>query len=281
MKKHLLLVAGLLLALAAPSAAQQLTLQIQDGLVTLDASNVPPRQILAEWARVGGTKVVGAEKIVGSPVTLKLARMPERRALDIILANVAGYMAAERQAAGPAGASAYDRILILASSTAPAQAAAAPRGGANNANPGFAAVGTQRRVPPRPPDMPDTDVNEDVREALEQEQANANQNQPVFTFPSPPNAAPGGTGNAPVFMPLNNGGTSPFGAPQPGVAQPVITLQPNANGQPTIYNFVPNAVNGGTQPTTTGFGIVGSPTPGMVQQPPAPPPPPPGPRPPV
>jgi hypothetical protein len=56
---------------------------------------------------------------------------------------------------------------------------------------------------------------------------------------------------------------------QAGTANaPVITLTPNANGQPTIYNFVP-APNTTPPPVTTPFGVVGSPTPGMIQQPPA------------
>jgi hypothetical protein len=53
------------------------------------------------------------------------------------------------------------------------------------------------------------------------------------------------------------------------VAPPVLTLQPNANGQPTIYNFVPNS-DGTMQPQTpqpSGFTIIGSPTPGLIQQP--------------
>ena len=67
---------AVVLGLALPAAAQQLNLEIKDGRVTLDATGVPARQILAEWARVGGTKVVGAEKIVGGPLTLKLSGMP-------------------------------------------------------------------------------------------------------------------------------------------------------------------------------------------------------------
>ncbi len=278
--KRLLFAFGLLLAVAWPAHAQ-LSLQIQDGRVTLDAANVPARQILAEWARVGGTKVVGAEKIVGAPVTLKLVSMPERQALDIILGSVAGFMAAERQAASAPGASTYDRIFILATSSAPAQASGRPGAPAGNNN---LTAGTQRRVPPRPPNMPspaeaDAEV-EDAREAEQQDQANVagNQNQPVFTFPSPQ-----GSGNNPVFVPMNNANAPVFGSTQPGaVTAPVITLQPNANGQPTIYNFVPNA-DGSAPPQTapsTGFGVVGSPTPGMILQPPPPPPPPPGQRPP-
>ena len=266
-----------LLIVASPVAAQQLTLQIQDGKVTLDAVNVPARQILAEWARLGGTKVVGAEKIAGPPVTLKLAGTPERRALDIILGNVAGFMAAERQANAAPGASVYDRILILATSSAPAQAASGARPG--QANGPTATNGTQRRVPPRPPNLPSPGENDEnsAREAEEQEQANLqnNNNAPVFSFPGAQNGQ-----NPPVFVPVNQGNAGIFGgAAQPGMtAAPVITLQPNANGQPTMYNIVPNGqVPAGPQTTpSAGFGVVGAPAPGMIQQPQPPPTRPPG-----
>ena len=38
---------------ALPASAQQLTLQIQDGLVSMTATSVPVREVLAAWARVG------------------------------------------------------------------------------------------------------------------------------------------------------------------------------------------------------------------------------------
>ena len=97
--------------------AQQMTLQIDDGRVTLDAQNVPVRQILAEWARVGGAKIVNGEKVVGTPLTIQLQGMPERQALDIILRGVSGYMLAARQTG--VGVSAFDRIMILPTSAAP------------------------------------------------------------------------------------------------------------------------------------------------------------------
>lgn len=264
--KRLLFAFALVLAVAWPARAQQLSLLIQDGRVTLDATAVPARQILAEWARIGGTRVVGAEKIVGAPLTLKLVGMPERQALDIILSNVAGFMAAERQASATPGASTYDRILILATSTAPPPPAA-------NARPGQGgspadAVGTQRRVPPRPPNMPvPSDVDTDADREAEDQNANANANPPVFTFPAQPGAA---NPNNPVFVPMTSGNSPVFGSTQPGsVSPPVITLQPNANGQPTIYNFVPNA--DGSMPAqaapATGFGAITSPTPAMIPQP--------------
>src|SRR5262245_25725026 len=87
------------LALAAPASAQQLKMSFNQGLVSVDATQVPVRQILAEWAKLGGTKVVNGERVTGSPVTLKLVDVPEAQALEIILRNVAGYMAAPRAAA--------------------------------------------------------------------------------------------------------------------------------------------------------------------------------------
>ena len=105
--------------LLAPHAiAQQMKLEIHDGRVSLDVQNVPVRQILAEWARVGGSRVVNGDKVGGAPVTLQFNGIPERQALDILLRTVSGYMLAARQP-GSVGASAFDRILILPTSTGP------------------------------------------------------------------------------------------------------------------------------------------------------------------
>ena len=116
-------VAAAVLLLAASAEAQQMTLQIKDGRVDLEAHNIPVRQILAEWARVGGAKVVNGEKVIGAPVTLQLRNVPERQAIDTILRGVSGYMLAARPD-GTAGVSAFDRIMILATSAAPRNAPA-------------------------------------------------------------------------------------------------------------------------------------------------------------
>lgn len=253
-----LLFAAVFAFLVAPARAQQvLKLEIQNGRVSLEANAVPARQILAEWARIGGTKVVGAEKITGAPLTLKLVNMQERQALDIILRNVAGYMAAPRLASATPGASDYDRILILPTSTA----AASPTASAGNApfRPGAAPGsmnGTERRVPmPRPPGMRTIDAEPDEQQSEPEpdvaDNGIPNTGQPVFTFPQP--QMPGNQ----VFVPVAQGGV-------PG-STPQINLQPNPNGQPVIYNFVPQP--GVTAPPSTGFGVIGSPTPGVVQQP--------------
>jgi len=120
--------AALLCCAALAHAQAPLRLQISDGRVTLHAQNVPMRTILAEWARIGGTKIVNGDRVAGAPLTLDLEGVPERQALDIILRSVSGYALGMR-AADTQGASMYDRIMILPTSVAPRNptpAAAAP-----------------------------------------------------------------------------------------------------------------------------------------------------------
>jgi hypothetical protein len=253
----------LVLALSASASAQQLTLQFQDGRVTVDAAGVPVRTILSEWARLGGTKVVGSEKVSGAPLTLRLENVPEAQALEIILRNVAGYMAAPRRA-DSVGASTYDRILVLPTSSAPAATAASTRPGGANGN---AMNGTQRGVragvnaapqpteEPPPPDEADTGVN-----------------QPPFSFP-PPGQNPFQAAGQPT----------PFGTPvSPGAQPPVVQFGPGGFGgesqsqavtvnptpqQPTPFLQFPGMPTPGAAPGTGGFGIIGAPTPGVVTQP--------------
>ncbi|MEO8677555.1 MAG: hypothetical protein ABI665_00825, partial [Vicinamibacterales bacterium] len=93
-----LLTIALALAVAGSAEAQQLKIAFNEGHVSIDATSVPVRTILSEWSKLGGTKVVGAERVSGAPLTLKLVDVPESQALEIILRNVAGYMAAPRLA---------------------------------------------------------------------------------------------------------------------------------------------------------------------------------------
>ena len=85
--------------------------------MSLDAQDVTLRQILTEWARIGKTRIVNVERITGGPMTLKIDGMPEKQALDIILRAIPGYMALPRETL-LADASLYDRILIMATTTA-------------------------------------------------------------------------------------------------------------------------------------------------------------------
>lgn len=111
--------ATVVLMLLAPTtlAAQELTLLIRDGRAKLSARNVPASRILAEWARVGKTRVVNAERVMGPPLTLELEWVPERVALDTILRSASGYVAAPRPGGGAGIGSLFDRILIMPAST--------------------------------------------------------------------------------------------------------------------------------------------------------------------
>jgi hypothetical protein len=238
------------------------TLTFNEGRVTLDAPGVPVRTILSEWARLGGTKVVGAEKITGAPLTLRLENVPEAEALEVLLRSVAGYMAAPRRA-DSTGASAYDRILVMPTSTTVASApAAANRSGAANGN----MAGTQRGVRSGAGAPGQTD-----EQPSQQDEAEDAVNEPAFSFPqqNPFQAAQPGA----VAQP------GPFGTPiPPGSQAPVVQFGPPGTGQaisvnPTQEQMPVLQFPGAMTPppaNPNGFGIVGAPTPGMVVQPTAP-----------
>jgi hypothetical protein len=195
-------------------AQQPVALDMRDGLVTIKADNVPLRAILTEWARVGGTNVVGADRIVGAPVTIEMTNVPEHQVLEVLLRNTSGYMLATRPAGVP-GASAYNRILIMPPSTAPralpVQAVAPSRlalpddDNQDDGPPNVQRPGTPVRLPtvsgaPTPPPLPVPETPE-----------------PVVS----PGSAP-----AVIVTPSN-----PFGLPvgsssQPGVIVPVPQQQP-------------------------------------------------------
>lgn len=213
MKTSAFLAAAVVVCLLPARADAQVRLQIENGLVTLEAQNVSVRQILAEWARIGGARIVNGEKVAGAPVTLQLRAIPERQALDTILRGVSGYMLASRQTGVP-GVSGFDRILILPTSSAPR--AAAP---ANNAFPGG-------RPTPMPVQAPV--AVEPVEEIVEEEEANGlepdvdteeeggEQVQPQPGMNPRVQRRPG------MQNPMNVQG-QPFGAPSsfPGPPQPV------------------------------------------------------------
>src|SRR5438105_15734992 len=114
------IIMGLLLT-AAQAAAQppQVVLEFNGSLVTLHALNAPVSLVLAEWSRLGGTTVVNGDRLAGRTLTLELTDVPERRALDLVLRGVAGYLLAQR-ADGARGRSAFGRLVVLPTSSVPA-----------------------------------------------------------------------------------------------------------------------------------------------------------------
>ncbi len=113
---------------AAPAAADELELSIQEGRVTIRAEHVSVKTILAEWGRVGQTAIIDADGLVDKIVTLELVNVPEEQALRTLLRDAAGFLAAPR-AVVSGGSSRFDRILVLADSkSAPPRQPFARRG---------------------------------------------------------------------------------------------------------------------------------------------------------
>jgi hypothetical protein len=211
------LTASALFLLASGIArADELKLTIADGKVTLDADNVPLRAILAEWTRVGETQIVNAEKLTGAPITVHLANVPEAQALDIVLRSASGYMAAPRPA-GAAGASRYDRVIILASS----------RPTVTGPPPAFTNQ-QQPRFQPPPPMVPQPgDEADDDQEPSEEAPPTA---MPGFA-PQPGAMMPGQVApNAPGFQPATPATVQmpvPPGQVPPGqVTAPITSSRP-------------------------------------------------------
>jgi hypothetical protein len=115
---------GLVFLVTGSTALAQVQLNIRDGRVTLAAKDATVRQILAEWARVGQTRVINAERMTGGPITVELTDVPEEQALDLLLRNVSGYVAAPRPTA-VGTLSRYDRILVMPTAAAARQPLAA------------------------------------------------------------------------------------------------------------------------------------------------------------
>jgi hypothetical protein len=245
MRRALLLTVALSLATAWPAAAQNLKVDFHDGRVSVEATSVPVRTILTEWGKIGGTKIVGAERVSGAPITVKLINVTEAQALETILRSVAGYMAAPRNTG--AGASMYDRILVMATTSAPPPAAVNARPGPQPSN---AFNGTQRFVPPQR-QRPEQD------EPAEIEEPDENPPQPpVFTFPQPGNNGlvnqPGQFQGAPNIVSPNPNFPAPAPAPeQPkgpiGVSQPGMMVNPPPPQTTTPTTMIRPPGRGGNQ----------------------------------
>jgi hypothetical protein len=108
---------SVVMVLAAGSLAfADVQLSFRDGRVTIIARDATVGQILAEWARIGGTKMVNVERIPRAPLTIQLENVPESQALDVVLRTASGYIAASREVVVP-NISRFDRIIVLATSS--------------------------------------------------------------------------------------------------------------------------------------------------------------------
>lgn len=109
-------------AMAQTASARALELSFDNGLVTLVARGVTVPEIMGEWSRKGGSRIVNAEKLVGGPVNYEFHNVPETIVLQSVLRSAAGYIAAPRRPGGPDGASKLEQVMILATSRPSANA---------------------------------------------------------------------------------------------------------------------------------------------------------------
>jgi hypothetical protein len=196
------------LCLSGPvNARADVTVSLADGRATVVARNATLRQVLAEWARIGGTRIVNLERVAGAPDSFELRNVPEAKALAMLLRSVAGYIAAPRPATSR-GASIYDRILILPTSVA-----------------SMAPMGPLRAGPAPPPPVfepapdPSALANDDANETTTTTAA------PAFPGNGQEGATPGPPAGPPP--PMTTPGVTPY-APNPADPASALTGQPSA-----------------------------------------------------
>ena len=240
-----------------PAARAEVQLSIRNGRVTILAKDATVRQILAEWARVGKTRIINVERIPGGPITLELKDVPETEALDVLLRTLSGYLAAPRTALTAADASVFDSIVVM-----PTIAVAAPRTGAPASSP----------APFSPPPTfanqeEDQDPNAPGRPPGGAPQQPAAR-PPIFsTFPAPQNGN-ANTGARPTLPTVRPGQASqpPPTGEQP-LSQPFVPPVPQQApppAPPTSPGVIPNPAGGVSAP-----GMIAAPSqPGQPQRPP-------------
>jgi hypothetical protein len=189
-------------------AAGDLTLTLANGRATLIAQDVPLRQILDEWARVGNTTIINGDKLMGPPMTLQLVDRPEREVLDLLLRSASGYIAAPRGANLP-GASQFAKVMILPVSRGPVGMASTPPPTQFGRPPLPSSMVTQMPVPIAEDDDPVETPQVVMPPGM------GPQNQP----PNPFQAQPGQQ-------------QAPMTAPRPGILPAPPPGQPNPYGPP-------------------------------------------------
>jgi hypothetical protein len=219
--------AALMSGSASFAAAGDLKLTLSNGRVTLIAQDVPLRQILDEWSRVGKTTIVNGDKLMGPPLTLQLVDRPEREVLDLLLRSASGYIAAQR-AVSIADASVFDRVMILPVSRGPVGVAT------NTPSPFNNRPVTMQQMPMPMPD--------DDNPVVDQPQV-----IPPGVATSPvPGPLPG---SVPGAMQGPTGAQAPaLTAPRPGMLPAPPAGQPNPYGAPIVPGTMMPNVPGSVPP---------------------------------
>jgi len=236
---------GFALALPAPARAGDVKLTIRDGRVTLSARDASLRQILAEWERVGGTRVFNRDRTPGTLLTIELTDVVESQALATLMRSAAGYAAAERLDPST-GASRYSRIVVMPGEAAPwastasvAAAASGPSAGPG-AGPGggFGARGPGMRTPMQRRVLPDgrvvmsaSDDTEDTDTEMDQGPQGSQPGMPRPPFGGPSRSMQGQPGDEPTRVDAGDEQGTP--------AAPRYTPAPGPGASVTMPGMVP------------------------------------------
>ena len=171
---------------ASVAAAEELRIAIGSGRVTLIADDAALGDVLAAWARAGGTRFTGAGPIEAARVSLHLVDVDESQALGWLLQPAAGYVAVGRARSDP-DASRYERVEIHAAPVPPRPLAARDQpAGSETVRP--------ESEPEAPPALSEAQQRERLRQLLRPNHAGE-----AEAVPAPPPAS--GAGHRPPTTP--------------------------------------------------------------------------------
>ncbi len=234
---RLLLATAAMALMAVPATAQapSVSITFQNGYVSVNARNAPLRQILQEWARVGGTRIVNAERVTGAPITIELQNVPEQQAISTLLRGVSGFIVGARHQAST-GPSAFDRILILPTSTASptARVVAAPQPAPAPAAPVFMPADPDEAQDPAGRPLTAQQMQNQIREANARAAAarGAADQDAVEAPDAPPPPPPPAPTNVPSNPFFSGAGSGRPGEITPVPQQPRNPLRPNGDPEP-------------------------------------------------
>jgi hypothetical protein len=183
---------SVLLSLAAgPTAFADVQFSLGDGRVSIVAKDATLAEILTEWAKVGQTTIINADRLPHDRVTLELTNVGEQQALDVLLRAVSGYLAAPR-AIPVASASQFDRIFVMPPSVAARPTSAVASAAKAGAAPAYQAPSYQTATYEAPPDPQPSDVVEPPQaDDSANEPNDANDDQPTLPTMAGAIAPPG------------------------------------------------------------------------------------------
>ena len=223
MRVGAVLLVAVFCAAFAPPVSADVRVSFANGRVTVIAENATVREILQEWARVGGSTFVDADKIPAlERLTIRLENQTELDAIDVLLRSVAGYMVTPADADSTV-VSSVARVFILPTSK---PVAYIPPPDADIEAGDDAAPARVTVMPPRPDDDGPVRVQTPPAIAAPASASPAGQASPLLNNTST-QAAPGPNGAVTSSRPgvvIN----SPSG-PRPPGGRPVV-IQPTRPG---------------------------------------------------